>query len=203
MYAESEGTVQATEPTINTSQGEQNHESALLSSFLRSAREETNFTIEQAAADAHIESERLARIEIGAASPTSEELDALCEAYGCDIDSTPASATFLPQLPSRAHRNGEWFMIGPVIVSLEDATTNGEILDAVGRAIRRLRSLGDDAAVHPRASELPLIASVLDLECEGLPIAITQSLRLSVVKSYELVDAMRGSLDPESQVPPR
>ena len=144
-----------------------------------------------------IDSEQLARIEIGAASPTAEELDRLCELYDCDVDSAHAGGGFLPQLPSRAYRNGEWLLLGPVVISLEDANTNEDILDAVCRAVRQMRSLDQDAAVHIRRSEIPMIASLLDLDCDNLPVTITQTLRLSVVNSYELVDAMRESLKPD------
>lgn len=194
--------MQATAADHDAITSELRQEGALLSSFLRSSREQADLTIRDAADRSDIDCEHLARIEIGAASPTAEELDRLCALYECDVDSVDSGGEFLPQLPSRAHRNGEWLLLGPVVISLEDANTNDDILDAVGRAVRQVRSLDGDAAVHIRRSEIPMIASLLNLECESLPVTIARTLRLSVVNSYELVEAMRDSLEPEKPSTP-
>ncbi len=177
-----------TDPTTNA-----RHETALLSSYLRQAREEANYTIDDAAHDSGIEQERLARFEIGVASPTASELDTLCSLYECDVDSLPTADDFLPRLPSRAHVDGDLLILGPMVVPLGDDMSNREILDGAAAAIRKMRRLTTDAPVHLRKSEIPLIASVLDLSSESIALDVAKALRVSAVDSLALVDAFRAA----------
>lgn len=167
-------------------------EVALLSSFLRTAREDASFTIEDAAHAVGIDQERLARIEIGATSPTADELNELCIAYECDIDSIPQADDFLPRLPSRAFVDGDLLILGPLVIPLVTEPANSEILGDVAGAIRQMRRLDPEAPVHLRKSEIPMIAEAIDLACANLPLEIAKTLRISAVESYELVEALKN-----------
>lgn len=164
-------------------------EKTLLSSFLRTAREDADLSADGAALLTGIPRDRLLRIEIGAASPSASELDDLCRTYECDIDAGLPDKEFLPRLPSRAFVDEDILVLGQCQIPV--TRPNTDILNSIAIAIRTMRQLSDDVPITLRVAEIPTIASVLDVGCDGLAVDLVDAFRITGSHSLELVAAFR------------
>ncbi len=161
-----------------------------VSSVLRDARRDAGIELARVSLLCSIDRQRLRRIELGAVAPDAEELERLCCFYGCDLDRAEG---LLPRLPARAAVVDGVLQVGSSEVAVGPEQTNFTKLYEIACCLRKMRGLGDDAAVNIRAAEVATIGSVMDLTDEGLLADLVTTLKITASAAAELLDGFQAA----------
>jgi hypothetical protein len=88
------------------------------------------------------------------------------------------SRSWVPRVPPRYDPKTKTLWLGWNGICITEGD-NEQIIRSVADALRSMRSVGHDTPLKLRATDLPLLAELLDLSDESLPDILMRYLRLS------------------------
>jgi len=148
----------------------------------------SELTLNEAAAAADLQITYLLDIENEGCGPTEEVLRRLMLIYGPAIRSQHEVPNTVPEGERRidaVHAQTEIDWIQLMLRSEE--MSNKELLSEVAVAVRALRRLGENVAVHMRTPEADLLVSMLDLTDKELAVDIMTEFGLSVAQTSDFI----------------
>ncbi len=155
---------------------------------LEKARRRVRFTSEAASDALGISVRTLGDFESGLRTPSDAVVEAMLALYGVEIGRI-VSRAWVPRVPPKYDREKQTLWLGWSAIHITE-NDNDQIVRSVAAALRSMRSLADDAPLQLRATDLPLLAQVLDLSDEELPDTFMKYLRLSPSDCLCLVNEM-------------
>ncbi len=165
---------------------------ASIGAALEKARRRIGLSLETAAAELRLTERNLDHYEAGIRTPSPGMLLEMADLYGTKVEAfgrrDPA-----PRLPPHIDYESETLWIGWTPISLSAGSAdNAHVIRSLAAAIRSMRSLSESKPVYLREAEIPLIASLLDLDDVDLPTVLMKFLGLTYIESEDLVQAMRA-----------
>ncbi len=186
-------------------------DSVPLGRALEKARSRLGYSLEAAASTLGISERLLGHLEAGLRTPTEGLLEVLCERLGLDPERLGTRA-YVPRVAPYLNESGNILWLGWLPIHLPEGFGNEHLVRSVGSTLRLMRSLDPSQPVYLRASDLPLLVSLLDIEDPTLPTLLIRYLGLTlseavweITRMQEILTAddvpllSRSSLDPLSR----
>jgi transcriptional regulator with XRE-family HTH domain len=155
---------------------------------LEKARRRVGFTAVAASEALGIPVRALGDFESGLRTPSDAVVEAMLALYGIELGRI-TSRSWVPRVPPRYDSDTQTLWLGWSAIHITEKA-NDQILCSVAAALRSMRSLAHDAPLQVRATDLPLLAQVLDLTDENLPDTFMRYFRLSPSDCLCLVNEM-------------
>lgn len=129
--------------------------------------------------------------EQGVRTPSPSLLNEFAAAYGTKVEAF-GSREMASRVPPHIDWADKTLWIGWTPIPL-GAGGNRQVVHNLGVAIRSMRNADDVTPLYLRERELPLIASLLDLTDEDLPLILMRELRLSYTESMDTLMKMEAA----------
>ncbi len=169
--------------------------SQTLGDTLARTREEAEFSKGAAALRLGISLRELDHYEAGIRTPSVVTLGHLAALYNVATEHF-AVRTQTPRVPPRIDRINRTLTIGWMVIDLspidaDPAERNTYLLGALGDSLRAMRTLTPAQPVYLRKAELPLLATLLDIDDADLTTVIMRHLALTLAEACDLVISLK------------
>ncbi len=133
--------------------------------------------------------------ETGIRTPSVVTLGRIARLYDVELERF-AARPYVPRVPPRIDRLSRTLTMGWVVIDLSPIDENPDdrnayLLGALADALRAMRTLTEAQPVYLRRAELPLLATLLDIDHRELPLLIMRHLSLTLTESTQLVAALK------------
>lgn len=133
--------------------------------------------------------------ETGVRTPSVVTLSKIAALYDVELERF-AARPYVPRVPPRIDRLSRTLTIGWMNIDLSPiddnpAERNEYLLGALADALRAMRTLTPAQPVYLRRAELPLLATLLDIDDLDMPVAIMRYLGLTLAEASDLVASLK------------
>ena len=155
---------------------------------LTMARRRIGFSVDTAADALHIGIRELYHYESGFRTPSGELIAEMARLYGVEPERL-GTREWVPRVPPRFDERASVLWLGWMPIEVKPGD-NEHLIRSVAGALRTMRSLDGSDPIFIRASELPLLAGLLDLDDPRLVDHLANYLTLNDVESLALLNEM-------------
>lgn len=163
----------------------------LLGHALEQARVRLGYSLPTAATALGISERLLGLIESGLRTPTEGLLTVICEQFGLDRDRL-GTRRYVPRIAPYLSDDRGILWLGWLPIHLPAGFDTDYIIGAVGSTLRVMRSLDATKPVYLRASDIPLLIELIDIEDPNLPAYLIRHLGLTMLESINEIQRMQA-----------
>lgn len=169
------------------------HQQVPAGHVFQTLRHRLAYSLESAASALGVEERELDLIESGIRTPDDALVEQMAELYGVD-PAKLGSRGVMPRVPAALDNDRNVLWLGWLPVELDAVDSNESLLRSISQNIRSMRRMGESQPIYVRATDLTLLAAVVDLDDDELPTVMMRHLKLTLMESVELIDVLRSRL---------
>lgn len=163
-------------------------------------RQVRGYELQEAATHLDLSPRELRAIESGSSHPDPELIDRMARYYRIDAERLGTEVMIHRSEPGiDAEACTIWFGWLPIDYG-SNLSSNDDILTAVADGVRLLRSVGPNASVQMRSTELDLVLTLLDLSDDKLIASAVRAFRLPWKHTHELINESKARVRTKSLV---